>query len=326
MTLIVSTKSILLQFISILSGFNIIFGMILALFLHLQANSVSASVIKFETARIAVMSAYAPELEVLLEDVEDAQTERINGINFITGNLYGKPVVLFLSGISMVNAAMATQMVLDHYSIERIIFSGIAGGVDPELNIGDVIVADQWGQYLESLFARKIDQGYATIPFFEYPYDNFGMMHPRSVTVQRANGDSIETLFWFPVDEEALNTASSVASNIVLEDCISADACLEYAPKVVVGGSGVSGGAFIDNKEFREYTFRTFNARVLDMESSAVAHVAYVNEVPFIAVRSLADLAGGDPDENQFETFYKLAAGNAKIVLRELLQKLPETK
>lgn len=274
--------------------------------------------------RIAVMSAYAPELSVLLEDLEDPQSRRINGVTFTTGHLYGKDVVLFLSGISVVNAAISTQIALDHFNIDRIIFSGIAGGVDPELNIGDVIIADRWGQYLEALFARQTDEGWSTIPFFEYPYTNFGMMHPRSVTVQRQDANAIETRFWFPVDAEALATARTAAMDAELENCVSAELCLNHVPRVVVGGSGVSGGVFVDNKEFREYTFKTFGARVLDMESAAVAHVAYVNATPFLAVRSLADLAGGEAGENQLETFVQLAAGNAKIVLEKLLWALPD--
>jgi adenosylhomocysteine nucleosidase len=92
----------------------------------------------------------------------------------------------------------------------------------------------------------------------------------------------------------------------------------------VCSGPGVSGGAFIDNAAFREYTFKTFGARVLDMESAAVAHVAYANNVPFIAVRSLSDLAGGGQGENEIEVFLGLAAGNSAAVVKALLRAIPE--
>jgi adenosylhomocysteine nucleosidase len=82
-----------------------------------------------------------------------------------------------------------------------------------------------------------------------------------------------------------------------------------------VGGQGVSGQAFVDNAAFREYTFKTFDASLLDMETAAVAHVAYSNGVPFIAFRSLSDLAGGGEGENQIKTFFKLAADNSARVL-----------
>ena len=129
---------------------------------------------------------FAPEMAILRQELTDASEHSLNGVTFATGMLEGRQVVLFLSGISVVNTAMTVQLALDHFTIERIVFSGIAGGVDPGLNIGDVVVAERWGQYLEMLFAREVDDGWATLPFFTYPYANFGMMFPRSVTVLRS--------------------------------------------------------------------------------------------------------------------------------------------
>ena len=282
-----------------------------------------AHAIRDETPRIAVVSAFAPELAILQGELEGAKSQSVNGVAFTTGALEGRDVVLFLSGISVVNAAMTVQLALDHFAIERIVFSGIAGGVDPGLNIGDVVIADRWGQYLEMLFAREVDGGWMTMPFFEYPHGNFGMMFPRSVTVLRPGAAAPETRFWFPVDETLLASAGNAAANATLARCTGEDRCLEAAPKIVVGGSGVSGSAFIDNAAFRTWAFETFGARVLDMESAAVAHVAYANDVPFLAVRSLADLAGGGEGANQMEVFLGLAAGNAAAVVKALLRAMP---
>ena len=282
-----------------------------------------AHAIRDETPRIAVVSAFAPELAILQGALEGAKSQSVNGVAFTTGALEGRDVVLFLSGISVVNATMTVQLALDHFAIERIVFSGIAGGVDPGLNIGDVVIADRWGQYLEMLFAREVNGGWMTMPFFEYPHGNFGMMFPRSVTVLRPGAEAPETRFWFPVDEALFASAGNAAANATLARCTAEDRCLEAAPKIVVGGSGVSGSAFIDNAAFRTWAFETFGARVLDMESAAVAHVAYANDVPFLAVRSLADLAGGGEGANQMEVFLGLAAGNAAAVVKALLRAMP---
>ncbi len=103
----------------------------------------SAPAMAQERSRIAVISAFEPEWIALQEDLQGAEETVINGNRFITGTLGGKEVVLFLSGISMVNAAMTTQLALDHFDISHIVFSGIAGGVDPSLSIGDVVVPEQ---------------------------------------------------------------------------------------------------------------------------------------------------------------------------------------
>ena len=270
--------------------------------------------------RIAIVSAFAPELEILKAGTRDKTVRMINGVEFVTGSLENREVVLFLSGISVVNAAMTVQLALERFHINAIIFSGIAGGVDPDFNIGDVVIAGRWGQYLESVFARRVGHEWETIPFFEYPYANYGMMFPRSVTVSRKGSTKPETRFWFPVDETLLADAGRAAAGVTLEQCVEEGRCLEHEPRVAVGGSGVSGSAFVDNARFRDYTFRTFGARVLDMESAAVAHVAWSNDVPFIAVRSLADLAGGSGQANQMEIFLGLAANNAATVVRALLR------
>ena len=278
-------------------------GLAVAVLMLTGWASATAHDTRDDVRRIAVVSAFPAEMSVLRGDLDNAAVRSINGVEFVAGTLEGREVLLFLSGLSIVNAAMTVQLALDHFMIDRIVFSGIAGGVDPGLHIGDVVIADRWGQYLETLFAREIEGGWATPPFFDYPFPNFGMMFPRSVTVQRAGVTVPETRFWFPVDEALLAHARAATADVLLDRCTEDGICLDQAPRIVVGGAGVSGSAFIDNVEFREYTFKTFGARVLDMESAAVAHVAYANNVPFIAVRSLSDLAGGgegEPDRGLF--------------------------
>ena len=173
--------------------------------------------------RIAVVSAFAPELEILKSETEDRLVHRKNGVEFTTGVLEGQEVVLFLSGISMVNAAMTVQLAIDQFNIRSIVFSGIAGGVDPQFDIGDVIIAERWGQYLEVLFARQVEDGWETIPLFEYPYGNFGMMFPRSVTAVREGSDAPESRFWFPADQALLESARRAAGTVVLERCAAGE-------------------------------------------------------------------------------------------------------
>ncbi len=276
-----------------------------------------------ETPRIAVMSAFGPEWVVLQEALSDRKDHAVNGVTFATGTMEGKPVVLFLSGVSMVNAAMTTQMVIDRFAIDTIVFSGIAGGVDPSLSIGDVIVPDRWAQYLEAVFARETEEGYAPPGFLSTPFPNYGMIHPREVDIAR-EGAEPEQKFWFDVDPELLDLARSVAETAALEDCVTASECLGEPPQIRIGGNGVSGQAFVDNADFREYVFETFEAGVLDMESAAVAHVAYANDIPFIAFRSLSDLAGGGDGENEMATFMQLASDNSAAVVRAFVAALPE--
>ena len=274
-----------------------------------------------DTPRIAVISAFAPELKVLLPQVQQPVKHSVNGVEFTTGSLSGKPVVVFLSGVSMTNAAMNTQLVLDRFNVSHVVFSGIAGGVNPGLHIGDVTVPAQWGQYMEWLMAREDKPGQYSAPAWmksELTMPAFGMMQPRPVEVRSAASPAPTKQFWFAADARMLAVANSLGSSVTLEHCL-ASSCLKERPRVVVGGNGVSGQAFVDNKAFREYAFKTFEANVLDMETAATAIVAHSNGVPYIAFRSLSDLAGGGEGENEMGTFMGLAAANSAKVLQAFL-------
>jgi adenosylhomocysteine nucleosidase len=277
-----------------------------------------------EVLRIAIISAFSQELQKLRDAAEVSGSHVVNGRTCYTGTLAGHEVVMTLSGISMVNAAMTTQALLDEFDIRAIVFSGIAGGVNPDLNIGDVIVPAKWGQYQEQLFARETAEGWDT-GTFRKEFDNFGMMFPQSTGVTRRGGeaDVEEVRFWFPVDPEMLDVSRRIAAKVVLSRSTGEGAALTNEPKIVVGGNGVSGSTFVDNAEYRTWVWATFRADGLDMETAAVAHVAYVNQVPYIAFRSLSDLAGGGPGENEAPVFFQLAADNSAAVVIMFLEHLP---
>ena len=275
------------------------------------------------TPRLAVIGAFAPELEALLARTEVERTVEQNGVTFSLGKLAGRDVVVFASGVSMVNAAMTTQLALDKFRVEAVIVDGIAGGVDPNLDIGDVVVPAQWGQYLEAIFARETDKGFAPPPWAELPFPNFGMIFPQNVDIRRKGSAEPESKFWFAADAAMLDAASKIVDSVELKSCSAENACLPTPPRIVVGGNGVSGQAFVDNAKFRDFTAATFQAQVLDMETAAIATVAYANGVPFIGFRSLSDLAGGGPGENEMETFMTVAAENAAAVLVAFIGALP---
>lgn len=276
-----------------------------------------------KTPRTAVMSAFEPEWTALQAMLVGREAHLVREITFLTGTIENQPVVLFLSGESMVNAAMTTQMALDRFTIRRIVFSGIAGGVNPQLRIGDVAVPEQWSEHLEAAFARQTGKGYRLPAFLEPSSpDHFGMIFPLPVQIAR-QGQKPERRRWFPVDTQLLGIARQVSSSVVLKECTGEHKCLPHKPQIVVGGHGVSGTVFVDNAKYREYVYKTFGANVLDEESASVAQVAYVNQTPFIAFRSLSDLAGGGSGENEVKTFFQLASDNSALFVREFLKALP---
>ncbi len=285
-----------------------------------------------DTPRTVVMTAFYPEWHSLVPTIKDAKEHTINGNTFLTGTLEGKPVVLMQSGVSVVNAAMSTQVVLDRFNVKRIVFSGIAGGVDPALSIGDVVVPENWGQYLEGSFARKTktgwmppDKGDAESPA------NWNFFFPRGTLITTPSAP-MKRVFRIPVDGELLALAKKVVPTITLERCVppsdkmrpGSALCLPRMPKVTVGGTGVTAGIYADNAAFRIYLQKAWAAKVLDMESAAVMQVAMSNAVPAIVFRSLSDLAGGDPHKNMEYVFEHLASANSAHVVRAFVAALPD--
>jgi len=285
-----------------------------------------------DTPRTVVMTAFYPEWHSLVPMIKDARAHTINGSTFLTGTLEGKPVVLMHSGVSVVNAAMNTQLVLDRFTVKRIVFSGIAGGVDPALSIGDVVVPDNWGQYLEGSFARRTKTGWMP-PDKGHPESpaNWNFIFPRG-TLITSRVAQMQRVYRIPVDAELLALARKVVAGISLERCVppsdkmraESALCLPRTPKVVVGGTGVTAGIYADNAAFRIYLQKAWQARVLDMESGPVMQVAMSNSVPAIVFRSLSDLAGGDQHKNMEYTFEHLASANSAHVVRAFIAALPD--
>lgn len=273
------------------------------------------------TPRLAIVSAFEPELKQSLAETQEKKQYEVNGRAFTTGRLGGRPVLLFYSGVSMVNAAMNTQAAIDHFNITGILFTGIAGGVNPNLHIGDVVVPKEWAQYQEQVFARQTSSGWDT-GWHPAKLGNYEMMFPQPVSVTRSGGrlDAEADKFWFAVDPAMLATAQKAAGQVALKRCPKLGPCLQETPRIVVGGKGASGPTFVDNADYRNWVWDNFQVDAVDMETAAVAQVAYTNQTPFLAFRSLSDLAGGGPGQNEIVTFMQLAADNSSAALLAFLQ------
>ena len=101
------------------------------------------------TPRIGIVSAFGAEAAILVKETRGARRWTINGNRFTTGTQRGNRVVVVHSGVSMINAAMTTQTLIDHFRIERLVMSGISGGIDPAHRVGDVLVPETWAMPME---------------------------------------------------------------------------------------------------------------------------------------------------------------------------------
>ncbi len=277
------------------------------------------------TPRIGIVSAFGAEADLLVAQTRSRRLHTINGKRFTTGVLRGNRVVIVLSGVSMINSTLVTQQMLDHFRVERLVMSGIAGGVDPANHVGDVTVPDRWAMPMEVFWSADstlpspcgkpndvscLGLQLATgadgqpLPPFVLSTPNgrveTGLFMRQNHTLNGASAPNGEFMFDYPVDAQMLAVARALKP--VLERCgprakaadgsIDEKLCVKQQPRLLVGGRGVSATVFLANAQYRRYLFDVLQAQTFEMETAALAHVAHANGVPYIAFRSLSDLAG----------------------------------
>lgn len=97
--------------------------------------------------RTAIVSAMHQELAAVLALLPDEQKQPVAGREFWVGHLHGQEVVAVLSRIGKVAAATTATVLVERFHVDRIVFTGVAGGLAPGVNRGDVVVADAFLQH-----------------------------------------------------------------------------------------------------------------------------------------------------------------------------------
>ena len=282
-----------------------------------------------EVERIALVGAFQGELDAIMKFMDPHKIDQevvINGMPFYLGTAHGKDVVFFKTNTSTINAAMTTQLALSNFNIKKLLFAGIAGGINPELEKGDISIPQRWYHHAQGAYYNKKseEEGYVLREGSEsrHPFGNFGMFFPSGVSAIRDEKQTNIKKPFFEADPELLAVARETTEFLQEDDKRSLKNGLGTPAKIKVHGAGVAGPVFMDNSDYRDFVFTAFSADCLDMESSAIAHVCWANHVPFLIIRSLSDLAGGQEGENEIAEFADQAKHNAAKVLNAIVEAL----
>lgn len=232
--------------------------------------------------KYGILCAMPEEIALLQQDLHTEKTTRIAMRDFFEGTLYGKNVVLALSRIGKVAAAATASILIDHFHVDCILFSGTAGGVGDTLHVGDVVIADKLVQH----------------DFFS------GVDHFRIPLLNKT---------YFETDEALSLALSKAVEHYVQEDLesdIPADILEKFhihAPKAVTG-TIASGDQFIcERSKNEELKQQLDHLQCVEMEGAAAAQVCYEFGVPFAVVRVISDSANEESNVN-FEAFVEEAA------------------
>lgn len=114
--------------------------------------------------KIGIIGAMVEEIELLHQNVNVTNSVTKAGITYYEGQLHGKTVVFCKSGVGKVNAAVCTQILID-MGVDSVLFTGVAGALDPRLNIGDIVVSSSCVQHDMDVTPLGFAKG--VIPFQE---------------------------------------------------------------------------------------------------------------------------------------------------------------
>lgn len=123
--------------------------------------------------RIGIIGAMAEEVELLHAHMQQEKSTQRAGIVYMEGTFRNRSVVVCKSGVGKVNAAVCTQVLIDRFGVDAVVFTGVAGALDPALEIGDIVVSSSCMQHDMDVTALGFPLG--TIPYQEvsdFPADS----------------------------------------------------------------------------------------------------------------------------------------------------------
>jgi adenosylhomocysteine nucleosidase len=251
---------------------------------------------------VGIIGALDSEIELLKEKADIRTIRVIAGRVYHEGEIGGRRVVLVKAGVGKVNAAMTAQLLIDKFGVGSVVFTGIAGGINPALHVGDVVISKSVIQHDYGLMSK----------------DGF---KPRRIAIADSAGVEISVPYFQP-DSLLVAIAESAAHRVDFPPVDSSVSIHGAGPVRSYLGCIVTGDQFIASEEKRVWLEETFGAYATEMEGGAVAQVCVSNNVPFVIVRTLSDLANEDANVD-IERFFAYASRNSALLVLEMLRLMP---
>ena len=245
---------------------------------------------------IGLICALPQEHEHLVAAMAAAATQEVAGVEFRVGDIDGHRVVLSLAGMGKVNAALVATLLADRFGCHTIAFSGVAGGIDPGLRIGDVVIADRTIQHdagvIEDVGLQVYQAGH--VPFIN-PTTEFG----------------------YAADGELLARVRGHLDGFTLTP-LSRNAGGGDGPPRIAYGTVLTGDQYLHCGITRDRLHAELGGHAVEMEGAAVSQVCESFGIPWLVIRALSDLAGAQ-SRFDFTAFVDEVAAQSATILRHLL-------
>ena len=229
---------------------------------------------------LAVIGAMEEEVTLLRGAMTIDKEATHAGIVVTRGDFKGADIAVAQCGIGKVNATICTQMLVDLYQPKALIFSGVAGGLLPNMQIGDLIIASHLIQFDVDLTA-------------------FGRRHGELPDMDRM----------IHSDPELVQTTAA-AFDATFADQVD-------APNLMIGAV-VSGDRFVKDSKTLRWLQREFGALATEMEGAAVGYTCQINDLPFVVIRGLSDTANESAPED-FSANLKVVCRHSYLLMERLI-------
>lgn len=232
---------------------------------------------------IGIISAMQEEIQALLNKLENVSVSEKGMRKYYKGTLFNKDVILVFSRWGKVASAVTTTQLINDFNVSEIIFTGVAGGILDELNIGDVVIG-------KNLYQHDLNAS----PFYE-----------------KLEIPILKKKFLITADATNLLAATNTFLNTYNNYVEPSDAALFNItkPKVVFGDIA-SGDQFISSlKKIKKLNKLIPTATCVEMEGASVAQVCFEYSMPFSIIRIISDKAN-DNANIDFSKFSNSIASN----------------
>lgn len=250
-----------------------------------------------EQTRIGIMGAMPEEIDGVVGLLDQVSRQTLGGRIYYSGEINKVPVVVVFSRWGKVAAAATVAALIHEFKITELIFTGVAGGIHPHLNIGDIVLGERLIQH--DMDARPLMQQYE-IPLLGQTF--------------------------FEVNAESLARADGAVNQLLeskrLHQIFSADILAEFKmshPRFYRGDIA-SGDRFFAGHEHK-VNLQTQLPTVLcvEMEGAAVAQVCFEYQIPYVVIRTISDVAD-EQSHLDFPRFIKYVSSKYSVeIIKNIL-------
>jgi adenosylhomocysteine nucleosidase len=247
--------------------------------------------------RLAIVSAMEEEMRGLLDHLADARKVETAGRTFWLGRLGQQEAVLVLSRIGKVAASTTVCVLLLQLGVDRIVFTGVAGGLGAA-RVGDIVVST-------CLVQHDMDAS-PLFPRFEIPLlgvSQFESDKTLAIQAEAAAQSVLANAMDLDPTSRPLNFSRQDLSEFGITD-----------PKVRCG-LVLSGDQFVSSATHSQQLLTWFpDALAVEMEGAAVAQVCHDFKVPFVVIRTISDRAD-DTAHVDFKRFISKVASRYSVAI-----------